>query len=117
MFGEMLFRPGSGLVKAPDAPFYCDDWSCPASGVCEHHFGRSYAYAAMIVWWDGKDKTPFFTPTRPPFSATCEHFRRDKPREWLKGWCSTADTVCPGCEAPECPNAPSNVTTIARGSA
>ena len=122
---EVMIRPGFNLTAAPSGPFYCEDWRCPARNECERHFGRSYAYAAMISWTDGKDKTPFFTPDRPPFAAQCQHFRRDRPRDWLRGNCEPPLQhgeqrvwCCTGCEMPECPR-PTNVVQLfpARGAA
>jgi hypothetical protein len=132
MFGQILERPGLDAAPSEGQPFYCEDWQCPAHWECEHHFGRSYAYVAMVPWWEpidgparNRDKTPFYTPERPPFAAQCRHFRRDKPRDWLLGHCEPplrhgAQVVwcCVGCGMPECPRA-NNVAQMfpARGSA
>jgi hypothetical protein len=120
MSSEVMVRPGYGEEPDWTKPFWCEDWQCPAWAECEHHFGRSYAYAAMIPWWEAKlaDKTPYHTPARPPFGP-CQYFRRDIPREWLKGWCEPQDKswCCIGCNLPECPRAPSNVVSIFGGSA
>jgi hypothetical protein len=130
MFGEILVRPGLDRAPKSGEAFYCEDWQCPARGECAHHFGRSYAYVAMILWCepiDGpackRDKTPYYTPERAPFSPQCRHYERDRPREWLKGDCEPPLMhgeqrlwCCTGCERPECPRA-SNVVALfpARG--
>lgn len=101
------------VLQSPpkDGRFWCEDWSCPARAECEHHFGRSYDYAAMLDHDDPRrSKLPKYRPKRPPYGI-CQHFKRDVPREWLRGWCEPLSKhwCCTGCAAPECPRAPTNV--------
>lgn len=114
MFGAIIFREVSDREPLPGETWYCQDWQCPAWMECEHHHGRSYEYAAMLEVRNGSP--PLLRPDRPPHATTCQHFRRDKPRAWLKGWCEPYDGswCCVGCEAPECPRAPSTVTPFRR---
>lgn len=66
---------------------YCDDWRCPARASCAQHFGRSQAYAAMS---DRRAKVESVENTGrfnwmagPDAGNSCEHYRLDKPKEWL----------------------------------
>lgn len=122
MFGELLVRPGYQQQPDWSKPFYCEDWQCPALWECRHHFARSYAYAAMLRWEDGKDKTPFHTPDRFQYAAQCAHFERDHPRDWLEGHCEPPlqdgeqrTWCCIGCGMPECPRSSNVVQMFGRG--
>lgn len=59
----------------------CDDWRCPASISCRHHFGRSACYASMderarYVKDDGRF-------ARGKGNDACIQYEFDRPKKWL----------------------------------
>lgn len=62
---------------------YCDDWTCPASASCAHHFGRSAAYAGMKPAKTGHgDGTPYDRHASED-RQSCAAYRFDRPKAWL----------------------------------
>lgn len=114
MFGIIVLPPVADREPMPGEFWQCQDWQCPTWKSCERHHGRSLEYTAMQSPEDRRFS--LLTPAR--FGASCKHYRRDKPRDWLKGWCNSMDgkTACPGCDAPECVHAPSTVVPFRRAS-
>lgn len=112
---EILVRPSFEKSPPVGTRFYCEDWQCPALDSCARHFGRSYAYAAMVQWADSEDATAYFTPERAPFADQCQHYEMDRPRKWMRGWCEplNGSWCCVGCSLPECPRALRKVVPFA----
>ena len=121
MFGAIIYREHSNREPEPGEEWLCETWACPSWMQCRHHIGRSYEYAAMLEARNGMPAC--LRIDLAPFAKQCHHFELDRPREWLKGWCSPmgGSSICPGCAAPECPNQVGGVvpfamtTTIAGG--
>lgn len=110
---RLLVRPHFDRPPPRGAEFHCEDWQCPQWMRCKHHFGRSYAYAAML---DSEANAVLtFTPYRAAFEHQCNYYELDKPRTWLAGWCEplSRNWSCTGCDLPECPRRKSAVVPLA----
>jgi hypothetical protein len=60
---------------------WCDDWACPASVSCAHHFGRSAAYAAMRP--GSKVESIENTGKYERDLQNCASYRFDRAKPWL----------------------------------